>query len=131
MEESTDPRVEPHIKILFYAEGEGHIYTWHNGRRLKVRCFDLILEPWTFLRKCAAEIAWNCIDSQWNKCTSLQLRFVSLLTSQWRKSECKPSVIKIMSTSTSPSEIYTLNSSSVAYCMYTGEEFRLRKSTAK
>ena len=27
VEESTDPRVEPHIKILFYTEGEGHIYT--------------------------------------------------------------------------------------------------------
>ena len=50
-----------------------------------------------------AEIASNCIDSKWNECTSLQLRYVNLPV---RKSEWKSSVMKVLSTSTSPSEIY-------------------------
>ena len=62
--------------------------------------------PELFKENVLAEIAWKCIDSKWNECTSLQLRFVSQLTSPVKISEWKPSVMKILSTSTSPSEIY-------------------------
>ena len=68
---------------------------------------NLFLEPWTFWRKCAS---WNSmelhIDSKRNECTSTSITICEPVNLPVKESESKPSVMKILSTSTSPSEIY-------------------------
>ena len=67
---------------------------------------DLFLEPWTFWRKCAS---WNSMKlhrqlMKWVHNTSIMI--CEPVNLPLKKSEWKPSVMKILSTSTSPSEIY-------------------------